>query len=140
MKYTLSATISAMIISMIGNTIYFTATHEYHAFEMTKSEPIMGMMILNHVVYAAMMTYLISRFVGKDDDVIKTGMWLGACLGVVMFVPSGLIVRSAWEVPITYFFALDIIFEILLSGLMGITVGWLYKKFNQPAINAIQES
>ena len=130
MKYFFISGLSALLISIIGNFAYFTATHEFHVFAMTKAQPLMGLIMLNHLVYAGMMTYLYPHFVRKFENHLKRGMWFGTCLGIIMFVPSGLITRGAWEVPITFFFPIDIVFIALLSGVMGITIGLAYKKLH----------
>lgn len=128
MKYIVLSILGAALVSIVGNMIYFTATHEYHAFAMTKEQPLMSLIMLNHFVYAGMMAYLYPHFAFNSMSHVKKAWWFGVCMGIIVFVPSGLITRGAWEVPITFFFPIDIIFVALLSGLMGITIGFIHKK------------
>ncbi len=127
MKYFILSILGAALVSIVGNMIYFTVTHEYHAFEMTKAQPLMSLIMLNHLVYAGMMVYLYPHFAMNVQNHQKKGWWFGVCMGIIVFVPSGLITRGAWEVPITFFFPIDIVFVALLSGLMGVVIGRIYK-------------
>lgn len=52
------AVIAAVIISIILNTVYYAVTAAGHTWAMTKAEPNLLLMMLNHVVFALLLAYI----------------------------------------------------------------------------------
>ncbi len=126
-KYFILAFLSATFVSILLNSIYYGVTAEQHLWEMTKETPDWGLMILNHLVYAGLLTYIFPfGYTGKS--VWGEGARFGALMGMVMFVPTGLVVRAAWEVPMTPLFALDIAMAAIISAIMGCAIAAIYKR------------
>ncbi|MEM7343310.1 MAG: hypothetical protein AAF485_03640 [Chloroflexota bacterium] len=129
--YSLAA-IAATFISLILNTIYYTATAAGHVWAMTKAEPDFALLTLNHVVFALLLAYIYP--IGyQGGSPVGEGFRFGVLMGLVMFVPTGLIVRAAWEVPITFYFLIDIVVAAVVTGLMGVAIGIIY---NRQAVTA----
>lgn len=119
------AVIAAVIISIILNTVYYAVTAAGHTWAMTKAEPNLLLMMLNHVVFALLLAY-IYPFGYQGGSPVSEGARFGVLMGLVMFVPTGLVVRAAWEVPITPYFLLDIVVAAVVTSLMGIAIGLIY--------------
>ncbi|MEM7029054.1 MAG: hypothetical protein AAF629_05635 [Chloroflexota bacterium] len=137
-KFTI-AVVVAFIISNILNTIYYAVTAAGHVWEMTKAEPNYPLLMLNHLVFVLLLAYVYP--IGyKGGSPIAEGARFGALMGLIMFVPTGLVVRAAWEVPITPYFLADIVFHTLATAIMGISIAFVYGREDQlsdkPAIAA----
>ncbi len=123
----LLAALAATIISIILNTVYYTVTAEGHVWAMTKAEPNFLLLTLNHIIFALLLAYIYP--IGyKGGSPVTEGFRFGVLMGLIMFVPTGLVVRAAWEVPITAYFFLDIIVAAVVTGLMGIAIGIIYSR------------
>ena len=125
MKKFVMALAAAFLISVVFNTIYYAVTAEGHTFVLTKAEPNFALIMLNHVVFALLLVYLFPIFY-RDGSSIVEGAKFGALMGLVMFVPTGLVVRGAWDVPITPYFYLDIVMAAVITAIMGIAIGMIY--------------
>ncbi|MEM7133084.1 MAG: hypothetical protein AAF702_42680 [Chloroflexota bacterium] len=123
-KFALAVVVAA-VISIVLNTVYYAVTAAGHTWEMTKEEPIMSLMLLNHFVFAALLAYMYP-FGYQGRSPVLEGVRFGALMGLVMFVPTGLIVRAAWDVPITPYFLLDIVVAAVVTALMGVAIGLIY--------------
>ncbi len=119
------AVVAAAVISILLNTVYYAITAEGHQWAMTKDEPNMALLTLNHFVFAALLAY-IYPFGYQGGSPVAEGARFGALMGLVMFVPTGLIVRAAWDVPITPYFLLDIVIAAVVTALMGVAIALIY--------------
>lgn len=119
------ATLAAVVISVLLNTVYYAITAAGHEWAMTKTEPLWGLMMLNHIVFAGLLAYVYP--IGYQGGApLLEGVRFGALMGLIMFVPTGLVVRAAWEVPITPYFILDILMAAIISAVMGIAIASIY--------------
>lgn len=130
MKYFAASFLLTFIASNVLNGLYYGFTADFHAFAMTKPKPRMDFLMINHAVFVGMMSYLYPHFLGSTTNYWKRGVWFGMCMGVIMFVPSAFVVRGAWEVPVTFFFSIDIVFHIVVSGILGVIIGVMHQKFS----------
>ena len=115
------AVLSVTVLSTIVNTVYYAATAQAHTWDATRSEPLIGLMVLNHIVFAVLLTVLYPMM-RRRTTARRDGFTFGVLMGLVMFVPTGLVVRAAWTVPITIFFIVDTLFHALLTGGLGMVV------------------
>ena len=119
-----TAVAAVTTLSAVVNTIYYAVTAQAHAWEATRSEPLFGLMMLNHVIFALLLTVLYPMM-RRSATARRDGFTFGVLMGLVMFVPTGLVVRAAWTVPLTALFATDILFHALLTGVLGAVVALL---------------
>jgi hypothetical protein len=47
-----------------------------------------------------------------------------------MFLPIGLIVRAAWDVPVTIYFGTDIVVAIVVNAVMGSVIAVIVRAGN----------
>jgi hypothetical protein len=125
MKTLLKCTLSATVVSMITNSVYYFVTAEMNHLAITRPMPLMGMMIANHVVFALLMSYIYPRY--KRSESLSEGATYGVLMGAVSFIPSGLVVRSAWDVPAGLPFVANIICALVTGALMGLVIARLQR-------------
>lgn len=112
----------AFVISMAGNTAYYAATADGHRLPFTSDEPVFGMLALSHLLMAVFLVVAISWSSAGRPVTWQTGAVIGGFLGAVMFLPIGLIVRAAWDVPVTLYFGTDIVLAIAINAAMGAVI------------------
>ncbi len=115
------AVVAGTVLSTVANTLYYAVTAHAHTWAATRSEPLFGLMMLNHVVFALLLT-AVYPMMRRRASAWRDGFTFGVLMGLIMFVPTGLVVRAAWTVPITAFFAADILFHALVTGGLGVVV------------------
>ena len=119
------AVVVTVVISNILNIGYYGLTAAGHQWAMTKAQPDFSLLMLNHIIFALLLAYIYP--IGyKGGSPVAEGARFGALMGLVMFVPTGLVVRGAWEVPITWYFPVDIVFHTLATAIMGIAIAYIY--------------
>lgn len=120
-------------VSATFNGAYYSLTAEAHIFAMTKAVPDVALIMLNHAVFVAAMVLLYTRLFNGETRPNLSVFGFGACLGVIMFVPSALVVRGAWEVPLNHFFLIDSVFHVIASGLIAQSIKNMDEIFTQRA-------
>lgn len=122
MARTALAIVAAFVISMVGNTAYYTATAEGHRLPFTSDEPLFALLVLSHLVMAIFILAAIAWSSATRRVTWQTGALIGGFLGAVMFLPIGLIVRAAWDVPVTAYFGADIVVAVVINAAMGAVI------------------
>ncbi|MEO1225719.1 MAG: hypothetical protein AAFX92_15990 [Pseudomonadota bacterium] len=122
MGRTALAIVAAFVISMAGNTAYYTATAEGHRLPFTSDEPLFALLVLSHLVMAIFTLAAIAWSSAARHVTWQTGALIGGFLGVVMFLPIGLIVRAAWDVPVTVYFGANIVVAVVINAAMGAVI------------------
>jgi len=112
----------AVAISMVGNTGYYALTADGHRLPFTSDEPIFGLLVLSHLVMAVFLAVAIRWVSAYRPTTWQNGALIGAFLGAVMFLPIGLIVRAAWNVPVTLYFASDFVLAVAINAVMGAVI------------------
>ena len=115
------------VLSLVLNTAYYAVSAEGHIWEATRAEPLFELMTLNHVVFAVLLM-AVYAMLKPSNRPLSRGFVYGVLMGLVMFVPTGLVVRAAWTVPITAFFAADIAFHAALTGLLGFVIALILRE------------
>src|SRR5689334_17806848 len=109
-KSAIKSTLAVTVISAVSNSVYYAATAAMNHLAFTRPMPLLGLMLANHVVYALLMTYLYPRFARTGSN--GEAAWFGTVMGALMFIPTGLVVRSAWEVPADLVFLSNTVFAL----------------------------
>ncbi|MEM7445358.1 MAG: hypothetical protein AAF414_18705 [Pseudomonadota bacterium] len=122
MVRTAIALAAAFVISMAGNTVYYAATAEGHRLPFTSEQPVFALLILSHILMALFLYAAISWSSAARPATWQTGALIGGFLGIVMFLPIGLVVRAAWDVPVTAYFGADIVVAIAINAVMGAVI------------------
>lgn len=117
MKHIFKSTVILALISMITNSVYYFTTAELNYLPFTRPMPLMALMMANHFIYAGLMSIGYQRF--RKTGTSIEGLVYGLLMGAVAFLPSSLVVRSAWEVPVNAIFLGNILCALFTGAMMG---------------------
>lgn len=124
-KKTILAIIAAFLASNVLTTAWYMFSDEANFVSFRKEEVNYLGLILNHLVYASIFVYLFSSFYEKAPK-LSRGFLYGALMGAVMFIPSGIVVRSIWTVDFNTIFLLNSVAHVVIGGMMGLLVAFIY--------------
>ena len=113
--------VAAFFLSNLGNTAYYALTADMNRLEFTREEPLIGLFVAHHVLYAVLLAALYPRF-RRSGAVWTEGAWFGLLTGTLVFLPNALVVRGAWDVPVNLGFAANTAFALGLGTLIGVVV------------------
>ena len=121
---------------MVNNSVYYFVTAEMNHLPFTRPVPLLGMMMANHLIFAFLIAAIYPRF--KRSGSWGEGAAYGALMGAISFIPAGLVVRSAWDVPAGLPFALNILCALGTGVLMGLVITGLQRDYKSEtrAINS----
>jgi undecaprenyl pyrophosphate phosphatase UppP len=61
---------------------------------------------------------------GKNNKL--HAFWFGVVLAVIMFIPTGLVVRSIWKVDFNSIFLMNTLAHLIIGGVLGIISSLIY--------------
>ena len=82
-------------------------------------------LVLNRLIYAGVFVYLFETFYEKNPKLSRAFLY-GILMGVVMFIPSGIVVRSIWMGDFNSNFILNAIAHVIIGGIMGVALSLIY--------------
>ncbi len=119
------AVIVAFLASNILTTVWYMLSDDANFVSFRREEVNYMGLVLNHLIYAFVFVYLFSSFYEKAPKLSRAFLY-GALMGAVMFIPSGVVVRSIWTVDFNTIFALNSIAHVVIGGIMGVIVSFIY--------------
>ncbi|WP_372371194.1 hypothetical protein [Candidatus Uabimicrobium sp. HlEnr_7] len=127
MKKFLAAFITCFLISNVLTIVWYTATADANSVPFKREQPDYLLLQLNHIVFAFILAYIYP--IGyKGGSLLKEGFCFGVLMGILMFLPTGLVVRGIWEVPANLMFVFNTIFHALAGGVCGVGIAFTYGK------------
>lgn len=128
-KKSFLAIIAAFLVSNILTTIWYMASDDANMVSFRKEEVNYLGLVINHLIYAFVFVYLFSSFYEKTPKLSRAFLY-GVLMGTVMFVPSGIVVRSIWTVDFNSIFIFNSFAHLAIGGIMGIVVSLIYNYKN----------
>lgn len=125
-KKSILAIIAAFVVSNILTTVWYMLSDDGNYVSFRREEVNYIGLMLNHLIYAGGFVYLFSSFYEKEPK-LSRGFLYGVVMAMVMFIPSGIVVRSIWTVDFNTIFVLNSIAHLLIGGIMGLVVAFIYK-------------
>lgn len=124
-KKTLLAIVAAFLVSNILTTLWYLMSDDANFVDFRREEVNYLGLVINHLIYAGVFVYLFSSFYEKSPSIGRAFLY-GILMSTVMFIPSGIVVRSIWTVDFNAIFLLNSLAHIVIGGLMGIVVSFIY--------------
>ncbi|MDC6366981.1 MULTISPECIES: hypothetical protein [Flavobacteriaceae] len=126
-KKTILATLTLFIVSNVLTTIWYMLTDEANFLPFRRSETNYVGLLLNHLIFAIGFVYLFPSYI-KGNGNYSTGSALryGVLLAAIMFLPTGFVVRSIWQVDFNLIFLWNTMAHLAIGGLMGILLLLIY--------------
>ena len=131
LKYgrTLIAIIAAFVLSNLLTTLWYMLSDEANNVAFRREEMNYLGLVLNHLIFAILFVVLFQPFYEKSNK-IGHGIKVGILLGALMFVPTGIVVRSIWKVEFNTIFILNSLAHMIIAGIIGATVCLIYNYKN----------
>jgi len=129
-KKMILSVILAFLVSNLFTTLWYMLTDIENEVPFRRIEINYGALMLNHLVYALGLVYLFPFFYQVDQR-LHRGVIFGAVIAAIMFIPTGLVVRSIWTVEINTIFLMNIVAHLFIGSMMGGVVAVVYNYKNK---------
>ncbi len=84
----------------------------------------MGLM-LNHFIFALGFVYLFPYYFRQHKSFVRAFVF-GVILSSIMFIPTGIVVRSIWLVDFNSIFILNSMAHLIIGGIMGLILAVIF--------------
>lgn len=119
------AVVVLFIISNLLTTIWYMVTDDANFVSFRREEINYVGLVLNHLIFVAGFVYLFPNYI-TDRNSKLNAFWYGSVLAAIMFVPTGMVVRSIWQVDFNLIFLMNSIAHLVIGGVMGIVLSLIY--------------
>lgn len=124
-KKVILAVVVTFLISNILTTVWYLFSDDANFVSFRREEMNYLGLLANHLLYAVLFVYLFQSYYAKAPKTSR-GLWYGVLMAAVMFVPSGIVVRSIWTVDFNSIFLFNAIAHLVIGGVMGLAVSVIY--------------
>lgn len=124
-KKTVLSIILLFVVSNVLTTIWYMLTDEPNFVPYRRDEPNYGGLVLNHLIFVSGFVYLFPYFIKEQNTRLKAIVY-GVVLAIIMFLPTGLVVRSIWKVDFNTIFALNTLAHCVIGGILGLILSVIY--------------
>jgi putative effector of murein hydrolase LrgA (UPF0299 family) len=124
-KKSIFAVILLFLVSNILTTGWYMFTDDENFVAFRRDEVNYVGLIINHLIFVICFVYLFPYLVrGKNNKL--HAFWFGVVLAVIMFIPTGLVVRSIWKVDFNSIFLMNTLAHLIIGGVLGIISSLIY--------------
>ena len=113
------------IVSNLLTTAWYMFTDDANYVSFRRSEINYGGLMLNHLLFAAGFVYLFPNYM-KEKKFKLNALAFGVILAAIMFIPTGIVVRSIWTVEFNQVFLLNTLAHLSIGGIMGVVLSIIY--------------
>ena len=125
-RYYLLATLAASGLTFFLHTLFYRLTWELHFVEFARSAPQKGLLVAEYLVFGGLLTFIYPHGY-RGGSVWGEGFRFGAVMGALSFIPIGLSIRAAWQVPLNFGFYVAALNAIVSGGLTGILIAAIHR-------------
>ncbi len=124
-KKSIFSVFALFVVSNVLTTVWYILTDEANYVSFRRSEINYGGLTLNHLIFVIGFVYLFPYFI-KDQNTRWKSFVFGVVLASIMFLPTGIVVRSIWQVDFNIIFVLNAIAHAIIGGVLGIILKVIY--------------
>ncbi len=124
-KKSILAIILLFIASNVLTTSWYMLTDTANFVSFRRSEINYGGLMLNHLVFVMGFVYLFPTYLRAKNTKLNA-FWFGLVLAAIMFIPTGLVVRSIWQVDFNFIFLMNTIAHLVIGGVLGLLASLVY--------------
>ncbi len=124
-KKSFLALVISFLLSNILTTVWYMLSDDANFVSFRREEINYFGLLTNHFVYALIFVYLFSFHYEKNRKKIRA-FYFGLLMAALMFIPSGLVVRSIWTVEFNSIFVLNSIAHLIIGGIIGFALSIIY--------------
>jgi len=125
LKKTILAVAILFIISNVLTTGWYMAMDSANTVPFSRHEPNYIGLVLNHLVFVGCFIYLFPSFI-QPKNTINQAIIFGATMAIIMFIPTGMVVRSIWQVDFDLIFMLNTCAHLVIGAILGIVLRTIY--------------
>lgn len=118
------------ILSNVLTTVWYITTDDANYVPFRRSETNYLGLMTNHLLFTIGFVYLFPSYI-KERKTIRNAFLYGLVLAGIMFIPTGLVVRSIWRVDFDTIFLLNIMAHLVIGGILGVVLFLINKKENK---------
>ncbi|WP_350292570.1 hypothetical protein [uncultured Croceitalea sp.] len=124
-KKSVLAIVILFVLSNLLTTFWYMVTDEANYVPFRRSEANYLGLIINHLVFVLGFVYLFPSYI-KEKNTKPNAFLYGVIVSSIMFIPTGLVVRSIWQVDFDLIFLLNTIAHLVIGGILGLVLYIIY--------------
>ncbi len=127
------STLSVLLLFIVSNiltTLWYMLSDDANMVSFRREEMNYLGLLLNHFIYAIGFVYLFPFYYKQYKTYLRAFVF-GAILSTIMFIPTGIVVRSIWTVDFNSIFIMNSIAHIIIGGIMGLLIAFIFNFKNE---------
>ena len=128
-KKTIIAVLLLFVVSNVLTTVWYMLTDNANFVSFRRDEINYAGLVFNHLVFVIGFAYLFPFFIKNQNNILRA-FWFGMVLAAIMFIPSGMVVRSIWQVDFDFIFLMNTLAHLCIGGILGLTIYLVYNYKN----------
>lgn len=124
-KKSILGVILLFITSNLLTTTWYMLTDDANFVSFRKTEINYGGLMLNHFIFVMGFVYLFPNYIRSKNSKLNAFLF-GSILAAIMFIPTGLVVRSIWKVDFNQIFLMNTVAHLAIGGVLGIVLSLIY--------------
>ena len=124
-KKSILSVLVAFLVSNVLTTVWYMVSDDANFVDFRREEVNYMGLVINHLIYAGGFVFLFSSFYEKQPKLSRAFIY-GIVMSAVMFIPSGIVVRSIWTVDFNSIFIFNSLAHLVIGGVMGILIALIY--------------
>ena len=129
-KKSILAVLLLFIVSNVLTTLWYMLSDEANMLSFRREEMNYLGLMLNHFIYALGFVYLFPFYYKQYKSFLRAFVF-GIILSAVMFIPTGIVVRSIWKVDFNSIFIFNSIAHLMIGGIMGLIIAVIFNYKNK---------
>ena len=113
------------IASNVLTTTWYMLTDDANMVSFRRSEINYGGLMLNHLIFVMGFVYLFPSYIKSQNTKLQAFLF-GIVVAAIMFIPTGLVVRSIWQVEINLIFLMNTLAHLTIGGILGLLSSLIY--------------
>ena len=126
-KKSILATVVLFIVSNVLTTVWYMISDDANMVSFRRAEMNYGGLMVNHLLFAIGFVYLFPYYYQNFKSFGRAFLY-GVIMAAIMFIPTGIVVRSIWEVDFNTIFIFNSMAHLVIGGVMGLVAAFIYNK------------
>ena len=129
-KKSILAVLLLFIVSNVLTTLWYMLSEEANMLSFRREEMNYFGLMLNHFIYAIGFVYLFPFYYKHYKSFLRAFVF-GIILSAIMFIPTGIVVRSIWTVDFNSIFIFNSVAHMMIGGIMGLVIAVIFNYKNK---------
>ncbi|NQZ78245.1 MAG: hypothetical protein HRT61_19385 [Ekhidna sp.] len=113
------------VLSNILTTSWYMITSDVNTVSFQREEANYLGLVFNHLIFVAGLIYLLNGLIKIESSRLQAFTY-GVVIAGIMFIPTGLVVRSIWLVNFDKIFIYNSIAHLIIGGILGVVFHFIY--------------